>query len=69
MRLLLDDGRQYGGADAAVAIAKEIWWARPLAWIARIPVVMTALRALYHWIAARRHCAAERCERSLSKAP
>ena len=69
MRLLLDDGRQYGGADAAVAIAKEIWWAQPLAWMARVPGVMTALRALYHWIAARRHCAAERCERSLSKAP
>ena len=69
MRLLMDDGRQYGGADAAVAIAKEIWWARPLAWMARIPGVMTALRALYQWIASRRHCVAERCERSLSKAP
>ena len=53
--------------DAAVAIAKDIWWARPLAWLARIPGVMTALRALYHWVAARRHCAAERCERNLSK--
>jgi predicted DCC family thiol-disulfide oxidoreductase YuxK len=69
MRLLLDNGRQYGGADSAVAIAKEIWWAQPLAWMARIPGAMTAFRALYHWIAARRHCAAERCERSLSKAP
>lgn len=67
MRLLLDDGSQYGGADAAVAIAKDIWWARPLAWLARIPGVMTALRALYHWVAARRHCAAERCEQNLSK--
>ena len=67
MRLLLDDGSQYGGADAAVAIAKDIWWARPLAWLARIPGVMTPLRALYHWVAARRHCAAERCERNLSK--
>jgi len=67
MRLLLDDGSQYGGADAAVAIAKDIWWARPLPWLARIPGVMTALRALYHWVAARRHCAAERCEQNLSK--
>jgi predicted DCC family thiol-disulfide oxidoreductase YuxK len=69
MRLLLEDGRQYGGADAVVAIAKEIWWARPLAWFARIPGVMIALRALYHWVAARRHCAAERCERCLSRVP
>jgi len=69
MRLLLDDGRQYGGAEAAVALASEIWWARPLAWMARIPGAMSVLRALYHWIAARRHCVAEQCERSLSKAP
>ncbi len=69
MRLLLEDGRQYGGADAAVAIAKEIGWARPLAWFARIPGVMTVLRALYHWIAARRHCVAEGCERRLSRVP
>lgn len=69
MRLLLDDGRQYGGAEAAVALAKEIWWARPLAWMARVPGAMSLLRVLYHWIAARRHCVAEQCERSLSKAP
>jgi predicted DCC family thiol-disulfide oxidoreductase YuxK len=69
MRLLLDDGRQYGGAEAAVALAREIWWARPLAWMARIPGVMPVLRALYHRIAVRRHCVAEQCERSLSKAP
>src|ERR1700683_4110751 len=30
IRMLLDDGRQYGGADAAVALSREIWWARPL---------------------------------------
>jgi predicted DCC family thiol-disulfide oxidoreductase YuxK len=69
MRLLMDDGRQYGGADAAVALAKEIWWARPLAWMARVPGAMSLLRVLYHWIAARRHCVAEGCERSLSKVP
>jgi predicted DCC family thiol-disulfide oxidoreductase YuxK len=69
MRLLLDGGRQYGGADAVVELAKEIWWARPLAWMARIPGVMSAFHVLYHWIAARRNCSAEHCERSLSKAP
>src|SRR3982074_239718 len=30
MRFLLSDGRQYGGADAVVALAGEIWWAIPL---------------------------------------
>src|SRR5271163_2837879 len=63
MRVLLPDGQQHGGADAAVAMAREIWWARPLTWLARVPGVMPRLRRLYHWLAARRHCAATSCER------
>lgn len=63
MRVLLADGRQYGGADAAVALAREIWWARPLAWFARVPGLMSWMRRIYHWFAARRHCAATSCER------
>jgi|SRR5215470_14113185 len=61
MRFLLSDGTQYGGADAVVAVAGEIWWARPLVWVARIPGMMEALRVGYRWIAARRSCAAESC--------
>ena len=37
MQLLLSDGSRYGGADAAVALAHEIWWGRPLLWVSRIP--------------------------------
>lgn len=58
MRLLLSDGQQSGGADAAVALAREIWWARPLVWLSRLPGMMDALRSAYRWIAARRKCAA-----------
>jgi predicted DCC family thiol-disulfide oxidoreductase YuxK len=58
MRLLLSGGQQFGGADAAVALAREIWWARPLVWLAAIPGVMAILRSVYRWIAARRQCAA-----------
>ena len=64
MRFLLSDGSQYGGADAAVALAHEIWWGRPLVWVAKLPGMMDRLRAGYRWIAVRRSCAAERCERS-----
>lgn len=64
MRVLLADGRQYGGADAGVALAREIWWARPLVWLAEIPGMMNWLRGRYHSVAARRSCAAERCPRS-----
>ncbi len=57
MRVLLAEGRQYGGADAVVALAHEIWWARPLVWLAKIPGMRAGLRFGYRWIAARRSCA------------
>jgi predicted DCC family thiol-disulfide oxidoreductase YuxK len=62
MKFLLSDGSQYGGADAAVALAREIWWARPLVWISKIPGMMEILRRGYRWIAASRSCAAVSCE-------
>lgn len=61
MKFLLSDGSQYGGADAAVALAREIWWARPLVWLAKIPGMMEVLRAGYRRIAANRKCAAASC--------
>ena len=63
MRVLLADGRQYGGADAAVALAHEIWWARPLVWLAKIPGMMDWLRLRYRAIAERRSCLATNCQR------
>ena len=61
MRFLLDDGspagRLTGGADAVVALAREIGWARPIVWLAQIPGVMPLLRRGYRWIAAKRNCA------------
>ena len=61
MRFLLSDGSQSGGADAAVALAREIWWARPLVWVAQFPGMMGLLRDGYRWIAAQRRCAATAC--------
>lgn len=61
MRFLLSDGSHFGGADAAVALAREIGWAAPLVWASRIPGVMGALRRGYRWIAERRKCAALSC--------
>jgi predicted DCC family thiol-disulfide oxidoreductase YuxK len=62
MRVLFGDGRQYGGADAAIALAGEIWWARPVVWLANLPGMAKLLRIAYRWIAGRRRCSAERCE-------
>jgi predicted DCC family thiol-disulfide oxidoreductase YuxK len=58
MRLLLGNGQQTGGADAAAALAHEIWWARPLVWLSKLPGVMQLLRRAYRWTAAHRKCSA-----------
>jgi predicted DCC family thiol-disulfide oxidoreductase YuxK len=61
MRFLLTDGSQFGGADACVALAREIWWGRPLVWISKIPGMMELLHRGYRWVAASRSCAAVSC--------
>jgi hypothetical protein len=61
MQFLLGDGSRFGGADAAVALAGEIWWARPLLWISKIPGMMEILRKGYRWVAGKRSCAAISC--------
>jgi predicted DCC family thiol-disulfide oxidoreductase YuxK len=58
MRLLMSNGQQTGGAEAAIALAHEIWWARPLVWLSRLPGMMQLMRRAYRWIAAHRKCAA-----------
>jgi predicted DCC family thiol-disulfide oxidoreductase YuxK len=61
LKFLDADGRQFGGADAVVAVAREIWWGQPIVWLARIPWVMAGMRTRYRWIASRRSCAAFSC--------
>jgi len=61
IRLVHSDGRQYLGADALLAVARELWWARPLAWAARVPGATRAIRAAYDWTAQRRHCSSHLC--------
>lgn len=61
LRFLLSDGSQQGGANAVIAVAREIWWARPLAWLSLIPGMMEVLHAGYRWIAKQRNCAAANC--------
>ena len=61
VRYLALDGRQYSGADAFLALASEIWWARPLVWLSRIPGAMRIMHAAYRWIARHRKCHAEVC--------
>ena len=61
MRVLTSDGRQFGGADAVLYLARQVWWAWPLYALGKLPGMRRALRAGYRWIAARRSCAASAC--------
>ncbi len=61
LRFLHADGTQYGGADAVLAVAREIWWARPLVWFSKIPKSMNLLHTGYRWVAQQRSCAAASC--------
>jgi predicted DCC family thiol-disulfide oxidoreductase YuxK len=70
VRFVGADGRQFAGADALLAVARELWWAKPLVWVARIPGTLPAMRAGYRWSAARWNCHADVCvDASLSSGP
>jgi predicted DCC family thiol-disulfide oxidoreductase YuxK len=56
LRLWTPEGGSLLGVDAIVHLARFIFWLKPLAWLARLPVVMRLLRGLYQAIASRRHC-------------
>ena len=67
LRFLLSDGTQYGGASAVVAVAREIWWGRPLVWLSSVPGMMRLLDAGYKWVARQRSCAGAACETAMPK--
>jgi predicted DCC family thiol-disulfide oxidoreductase YuxK len=57
MRVLTRAGLVFGGADAVIFLARQIWWGKPLAWLTRIRLVHAILHRVYRWVAARRTCA------------
>jgi predicted DCC family thiol-disulfide oxidoreductase YuxK len=61
LRFLMSDGTHAGGANAVLAVAREIWWARPLLWLCLLPGTTPVLDAAYRWVAARRGCSSELC--------
>ena len=68
MRVLTTSGRVLGGADALVYLAYElgasrrIWWARPLAIVSKLPLLMPVLRFAYRWVAQHRSCRQGACQ-------
>jgi predicted DCC family thiol-disulfide oxidoreductase YuxK len=61
MRVMLPDGRVWGGADAVVELARHAWWGWPLIALAWVPGMKRLLRAGYRAVAARRSCAGKAC--------
>lgn len=61
IRFVFADGSQYSGADALLAVAREMWWTRPLVWLSKLPGMLPAMRAGYRWGAQRWRCQAQRC--------
>jgi predicted DCC family thiol-disulfide oxidoreductase YuxK len=56
MRLLTADGRDIGGTDAVIFLARQIWWTWPFAAVAQSPPMHKLLDRGYRWIAAHRDC-------------
>jgi predicted DCC family thiol-disulfide oxidoreductase YuxK len=61
MRVTTADGNVYGGAQAIVYLARQIWWAWPLYIAAKLPGVPRILDAGYRWFADHRTCASGLC--------
>lgn len=56
MKLVTNSGEVIGGARAVVYLARQIWWARPLWAVSRIPGVLGLLECGYSRVAAGRYC-------------
>lgn len=61
LRVATADGKIYGGADAVVLLARQIWWAWPLHAAAKLPGVPRILSACYRWFADHRTCLSGSC--------
>ena len=67
LRVLTRDGRDLGGADAVMFLARQIWWARPFYALAHLPGIHRLTDRVYRWIAAHRGCTHIRCATSQAK--
>jgi len=67
MRVATADGKIYGGADAVVFLARQIWWAWPLFAAAKLPGAPWILDACYRWFADHRTCVSGLCSVSPKK--
>jgi hypothetical protein len=55
------EGCVFRGPEAFVAIASKIWWAKPLAWILRLPMIRHCFAWTYGHVAQRRKMISKVC--------
>ncbi len=56
MKVLTHDGHVFGGADALIYLAGQVWWAWPLSVLFRLPGMRRLAWELYRWVARHRYC-------------
>jgi predicted DCC family thiol-disulfide oxidoreductase YuxK len=61
MRVATANGNVYGGAEAIVFLARQIWWAWPLYAAAKLPGIPRLLETCYRWFADHRTCVSGTC--------
>jgi predicted DCC family thiol-disulfide oxidoreductase YuxK len=65
MRVATAGGDVYGGAEAIIFLAGQIWWAWPLYAAAKLPGARRVLAASYRWFADHRTCVNGLCSVSI----
>jgi predicted DCC family thiol-disulfide oxidoreductase YuxK len=61
MRVVTCEGEIYGGAEAMVFLAGQVWWAWPFFVAGKLPGVSRILSIAYRWFADHRQCISGRC--------
>lgn len=61
LRLLLPDGNQIVGAEAYRHVMARIWWAAPISWLSRLPLLRTIFDRTYRTVADNRHWVSTTC--------
>ena len=61
LRVLTAGDSLYGGADAFLFLARQVWWAWPLVALAWLPGMMPLARAAYRSIARHHHEISSAC--------
>ena len=67
MRVVTTEGAVFGGAQAVVYLARQIWWAWPLYAMSKLPGILRCLEIGYRWFADHRTCVKGSCSITLDR--